>query len=158
MIEINNKKVDNLIEEEIKHNNVEKINKENSYLGILSIPKINLKKEFYNINDSRNDVNQNIMLLKESTMPDTLGGTIILAAHSGNSYLGYFHDLDKLIINDEIDIYYQNNKYTYIVSKIYEEDKDGDISFNKNISENYLVLTTCSKNSNKQLVILAKKY
>ena len=136
---------------------VEKINnnKEN-YIGLLEIPKINLKKGFYNVNSSLNNVNQNIELLKNSNMPDKEGTTIYLAAHSGNSYLGFFKNLKYLNLNDEIIIYYNNIKYTYIINNVYEMDKNGYIEINKNNNDNYVVLTTC--NDNMQLVITAKLY
>ena len=103
-----------------------------------------------------NDVNKSVMLLKNSVMPDNVNSTIILAAHSGNSYVGYFKNLDKLNIEDKINIYYQKNKYQYTVTNIYELDKNGHILVDKNIHENILVLTTCSKNEEKQLVVYAK--
>ena len=162
--ELNNKKVDKIIENEMKEKSDSKLiaNKINykdkkDYLGIISIPKINLKKEFYHINDKRNNVDKNVTLLKDSVMPNIKGGTLYLAAHSGNSYLGYFKDLNKLVINDIVYIYYNNIEYKYVVSDKYELDKNGKIIIiNKNINENYLVLTTCSKTKNKQLLVIGK--
>lgn len=159
--ELNNKKVDKYIEEIVVNNNpqviVEKtLETKEDYLGILEIPKLNLKQGFYNIDSKNNDVNKSVMLLKNSVMPDNVNSTIILAAHSGNSYVGYFKNLDKLNIEDKINIYYQKNKYQYTVTNIYELDKNGHILVDKNIHENILVLTTCSKNEEKQLVVYAK--
>ena len=127
-----------------------------NYLGILLIPKLNFKKGFYNIDSKKNNVNQNIMVLKESKMPDIKGSSLIIAGHNGSSYLAYFKDLDKLKVDDEVDILYNNKKYQYAIFDIYELDKNGKISFDKNINENYLVLTTCSKNKDKQMVVMAK--
>ena len=162
--EFNKQKVDNyLIEYEIqdnyRENNIQKIEyqeKSNDYLGVLLIPKLNLKQGFYDINDKRNDVNQNIEILKGSLMPDIKGSSLIIAGHKGESYLGYFNNLDKLSINDELDIFYHNKKYQYTIFDIYELEKNGKISFTKNIYENYLVLTTCSKKDNRQLIVVAK--
>lgn len=162
--EFNKQKVDNyLIEYEIqdnyRENNIQKIEyqeKSNDYLGVLLIPKLNLKQGFYDINDKRNDVNQNIEVLKGSLMPDIKGSSLVIAGHKGESYLGYFNNLDKLAINDELDIIYQNQKYQYTIFDIYELEKNGKISFTKNIYENYLVLTTCSKKDNRQLIVVAK--
>lgn len=159
--ELNNKKVDKYIEEIIVNNNpqviVEKtLEAKEDYLGILEIPKLNLKQGFYNIDSKNNDVNKSVMLLKNSVMPDNVNSTIILAAHSGNSYVGYFKNLDKLNIEDKINIYYQKNKYQYTVTNICELNKNGHILVDKNIHENILVLTTCSKNEEKQLVVYAK--
>ena len=89
-------------------------------------------------------------------MPSEDNGTFILAAHNGNSYLSFFKDLDKLKIDDIVIIHYNNKKYYYSVNDIYEENKNGKININKNIHENILVLTTCSNNKNKQLIIVSK--
>ena len=128
-----------------------------SVIGVLHIPKINFKMGFYNYDSKKNNVDKNIALLN-NTLPDKDKGTMIIAAHSGNSYLGYFKNLDKLNINDMIEIYYQDKEYIYIIDNIYEEDKDGTITYNKNINENILILTTCSKNKDKQLIINSKLY
>lgn len=137
---------------------VEKINVQSEkYLGVLKIPKLNIELGFYNVDSKKNNVNQNIQILKESVMPNIKGGTIYLAAHSGDSYLGYFKNIDKLEYDDEIIVIYENNSYYYIVNDIFELDKNGHISINKNISENYLVLTTCSKTKDRQLIITAKQ-
>ena len=124
-------------------------------VGVLHIPKINFKMGFYNYTSKNNNVNKNITVLN-NTLPDTKNGTMIIAAHSGNSYLGYFKNLDKLKINDSIEILYNNKKYIYLINNIYEEEKNGKISFNKNINEQILILTTCSKNKDKQLIVESK--
>ena len=126
------------------------------YLGILKIPKLSMELGFYNLNSEKNDVNQNIQILKDSVMPNVLGGTIYFAAHSGDSYLGYFKNISKLEIGDDIIINYQNKDYNYIVNDIFELDKNGVIEVNKNVNENYVVLTTCSRNKEKQLIISGK--
>ena len=136
------KKMDNEIKEE--------------YLGILKIPKINLQTGFYNINSKKNNVNESVTILKESTMPNNNGSIIYLTAHSGYGYLAFFKDLDKLELDDLIMIDINNNSYQYIVSDIYEMDKTGKIIVNHNIHENYLVLSTCSNNKDKQLVVVGK--
>ena len=123
-------------------------------LGVLEIPKINLKKEFYAIDSNENNVNKNITVLKGSSMPNILGKTLFLAAHSGNSYLGYFKNLLKLTKEDNLIIHYQQKKYFYYINDIYELPKNGTIEINKNTHENYLVLTTC--HNNNQLVMTAK--
>ena len=146
-------------EEETKSQSIVKkmnLNNEEQYLGILSIPKINLETGFYNINSKNNNVNNSVTLLRESIMPDKDGSIIYLAAHSGSGYLAYFKDLDKLSENDIISITYNKNNYHYIVNSIYEMPKNGEIIVNHNINEKCLVLTTCSKNKNMQLIIFAK--
>lgn len=125
-------------------------------IGILEIPKINLKKELYDINSPLNNIEKNVTILKETISQDpTNNGLIVLAAHSGNSYKSFFDDLDKLIINDTIKLTYKNNIYEYKVIKIYEQEKNGYINITTSI-EPKLFLTTCSKNYNKQLIIECK--
>lgn len=132
---------------------VKKINNEvkEEYLGILKIPKINLIEGFYNINSKNNNINKSVTILKESN-----DRVIYLTAHSGSGYLAFFKDLDKLNIDDIICLDINGNSYQYIINNIYEEDKNGLITINHNINEKYLVLTTCSNNSNKQLILTSK--
>lgn len=126
-----------------------------SYLGILRIPKINLRQGFYHINSKNNNISKSVTILKESTMPSPNGSIIYLVAHSGNGYVAFFKDLDKLRINDIINLDIDNSSYQYIINDIYEVDKNGKITVNHNIHENYLVLSTC-KGSDKQLIITSK--
>lgn len=138
--------------------NITKVSNEEKeeYLGVIKIPKINLIQGFYNINSKNNNVNKNITILKESTMPSRNGSIIYLTAHSGYGYLAYFKDLNKLTLNDLVTLDINSSNYKYIVSDIYEVDKTGTIMVNHNIHENYLVLSTCSNNKDKQLVVVSK--
>ena len=60
-------------------------------------------------------------------MPDVLGGNFILAAHNGNTSLGYFRNLHKLKLGDEVTISYKDKNYIYEVSKIYDVLKTGKV-------------------------------
>ena len=126
---------------------------ESDEIGRLIIDKINLNRPLYNINDSRNNIEENVTILKESIMPDKDNSIVFIAAHSGTGDVTYFNDLDKLTINDEIILIYKNNKYKYIVTDITENKKNGYININKEIS-NQLILTTCSPNRNKYQLII----
>jgi len=127
-----------------------------NYIGVLEIPKINFKRGFLDIKDKNNNVNKNIQVLENSTMPNVNGGLLVIAGHSGSGRVAFFRNLYKLKENDQICIYYENIKYIYQVQKYYEETKDGDISIDKN-SESTLVLTTCSQtDKNKQIIIVSK--
>lgn len=122
-------------------------------VGKLIIKKINLENKLFNINSEKNDIDQNVTILKGSIEPDNNNSVMFIAAHSGYGNKAYFKNLDKININDEIILEYKNIKYTYIVIDKWEEKKDGDIEVNKTIKKQ-LVLTTCStKDKNKQLVI-----
>lgn len=159
---VNDNLVKNYYEKEQQDNNsikTEKINNDKNkedYFGILTINKINLKEGFYNINSSKNNVNNSVTLLKESIMPPKRGSIIYLAAHSGEGSIAYFKNLNKLTINDIATINYNGSEYHYVINDIYEMPKNGNITVNHNINENYLVLTTCSNNKNMQIIITAK--
>ncbi|HIU11702.1 MAG TPA: sortase [Candidatus Onthocola stercorigallinarum] len=128
-----------------------------NYIAVLEIPKINLKRGLFPINDKNNNVDKNVEILKNSDMPNVTNGTLALAGHSGNSRIAYFHKLYKLKENDQVYIYYQNEKYIYQVSKIERQDKDGTISFTKTKDTTELILTTCDQqNKGKQIVVVAK--
>ena len=127
-----------------------------NYIGVLEIPKINLKRGFFDIDDKYNHVNKNIEVLQNSDMPNVNNGLLAIAGHSGSGITAYFKNLHKLKVDDQIYIYYDNVKYIYQVVKYYEEDKNGVISIER-YDVSTLVLTTCSPtDDNKQLVVLAK--
>lgn len=126
------------------------------YTSILEIPKISLKKGMVDKNSVYNNVDTNITILKESSMPNEDNHTFILAAHSGNANVSYFKNLNKILVNDIIYVYYKNIKYTYKVNNIYEQEK-GLLTIKNNSSENNLiVLTTCKPiTDDKQYTVVA---
>ena len=126
---------------------------EDDYLGIISIPKIGLRKKLYDIGSYRNDVDRNIEILASSKMPDVMGGNFILAAHNGNTSLGYFRDLHKLKVGDEVTIDYKNKNYVYEVSKIYDVLKTGEVAIKRDKSQSTITLITCLGND-RQLVVI----
>lgn len=126
------------------------------YVGVLTIPKINLKRGLVNPNSYLNDVKYNVQFLDESAMPDELYGNVILAAHSGNARVSYFKDLDKLDIEDEVVIDYNNKSYVYTVVNKYEVEKTGKVNIVRNRTSNTLTLITCIHNSSKQIVIICE--
>lgn len=142
-----------------KNNIVNNINinqNNNSYIAKIIIPKINLNKKLFSKNSPYNDVNKNIQILKESTMPDIENSNLILAAHSGNSKVAYFTKLKDLSLGDSVFIEYENYNYEYNVYKIVVVNKDGKIEMSRNSSDNYLTLITCKLGTNKQYVIICK--
>lgn len=163
--ELDKNKVDNYINDsKIKVNvvsidNENTINNEeiNNYLGVISIPKINLEQGFYDIDNPLNNVDKNIELISNSNMPDVENGTIILAAHSGNDRVSYFNKLYKLNIDDEIEIIYNKSKYLYKLIDIYEVEKTGSITLYNINNITSLVLVTCSNfNDNLQVVYISR--
>ncbi len=129
----------------------------NDYIGIISIPKINLKKGLVDINSKNNNVKYNIEILNNSTMPDKDISNLFLASHSGNGKNAYFNKLYELDINDYIYFYYNDIKYTYIVSDIYKVDKIGKINIGRNNNNKMITLITCDQvDKTKQIVLIAK--
>ena len=120
-------------------------------IATIHIDKINLTKDIYDINSTHNNVEENVTILNDDK------DLIVLAAHSGPGSIAYFDDLDKLIIDDKINLTYNNKKINYKVTKIEEQPKDGTIEINKT-NKQRLILTTCSKkDKSKQLVIITEK-
>lgn len=124
-------------------------------IGKLEIPKINLTKYLYDQNNSLNNIEENVTILKE-TISKNENGLIILAAHSGDSNKAFFNNLDKLTIGDYINLIYKGKEYLYIVTNIFEQEKKGYINLDIK-DESQLFLTTCSKVPHKQLIIETKK-
>ena len=120
-------------------------------IGTLTIDKLNLSKNIYNINSSHNNVEENVTILNDDI------NLIVLAAHSGPGYIAFFNDLDKLELNDTVNLTYNNKKLVYKVTNIEEQPKDGTIEINKTDKQR-LILTTCSKkDKTKQLVVITEK-
>ena len=120
---------------------------------ILEIPKINLYQEFYPNDKEKNNVDKGIQVIETSKMPNQKSN-LILASHSGSSKIAYFKNLDKLNINDIAFIYYQNKKYKYIITNIYDVEKTGYVDIKRNKNKQTLTLITCKKNTNKQTIYI----
>ena len=122
-------------------------------IGYIKINKIHLNKKLYSIDNKKNNVEDNVTILKGSTYPNNKDSILILAAHSGTGRKAYFNNIDKLKKKDLIEIEINNKKYNYIVKDIWETKKTGTITFPK-MNKKQLILTTCSKTrDNYQLVI-----
>ena len=134
-------KEDNQIEQ--KENNIIK----EKYIGVLSIPKIDLQRGFYNKTSKNNTVNKNVMILSKSNYPDEELGNTILAAHNGNSSISYFKRLSDLEIGDVAYIDYKNIKYEYKLVNVYTQPKTGTLVIYRNNRQTTLTLITCTKNS-----------
>lgn len=159
--------IDSDILEQDQTGNSEENSKENeqtnqttiyNYLGVLEIPKINLKNGFYDLNSKYNNVDYNVTIINGSTYPDMQNNNLILAAHSGNCNYCYFDNLYKLQNGDIAYLQYKNKKYTYEVVNIYEVEKDGTVEVYRDYSKNCLTLITCTRGSNtKQTVYILEQ-
>ena len=135
---------------EIKKQNIQLIEEKleaKDYYAILEIPKIDLKKELFPIDSKDNQVNKNLMILKESTFPNNASSQVIIAGHSGTASNAYFKDLYKLNIEDQINLYYDDYMYSYVIKKIEKQPKTGSLSLDIS-NQNMLILITCTKNNN----------
>lgn len=127
---------------------------DSDYIGYIYIPKINLKKNLFSIESNKNNLEYNVEILKETIFPNNNSNNsiIFLAAHSGPGDNAYFNNLKLLKINDEIILSYNNIIYKYIIIEKKEVIKNGYILDNRK-SNDEIVLTTCSDNKDKQLII-----
>lgn len=157
--EVEEIKVD-IDEEEIKEQpkQEEKKTFNYNYIGVLEIPKINIKRGFLNIKDKGNNVNKNLQVIKGSDMPNVKNGNLIIAAHSGNSYISYFKNLHKLSNDDVAYVYFNNIKYTYKVAGKYDAEKNGKVTIHRDNKKNTLTLITCSQtDKTKQIVYILEQ-
>ena len=127
-----------------------------SYVFILEIPKINLKKGIYDLNDKNNNVDKNIEYLS-SDLPSVDKGTTILASHNGNTRVSYFKRLEELSNNDKAYIYYNGIKYIYEVYDQEVVDKIGTIKVNKNKQVSNLILISCKNGTNDKQIVYKLK-
>lgn len=163
--QLNDNLIQEYFEEEIQNNEVIEeteqvveeqpvhVNYEN-YIGVLEIKKINLKRGFYSKTSRNNNVNRNIQILNESDMPNIENGNVIIAGHSGSSYVSFFRNLNKLALYDEAIIYFEGKQYNYQLKNKYEIDKTGQAVIKRNKEKNVLTLITCKHNTNKQIVFI----
>ena len=127
------------------------------YLGVLEIPKIGLKRGFYNIDSKYNNIQYNVTMVNGSTLPDVVNGNLILMAHSGDAYISFFAYLYRLNIGDYAYVTYGGNKYKYQIVNIYEVEKNGVVRITRNYERTCLTMITCTKdNDNTQTVYIAE--
>ncbi len=144
----------------VKWNGIVPFKEENKIppIATLTINSIGFQRNLYPKESQENDLEKNIIFLKESDMPNRDKGIVLIAGHSGTGPTAFFQTLDKVKIDDEIELTYLNQNYVYrLVNRIVEQ-KIGLIRFFRNPDKSYLVLTTCMPNEkDKQLVLVAEK-
>ena len=153
-----NTKIEDYISETSYIANTNKVdieNKEESYLMILEIEKIGLRKGVYSKESKQNTIEKNVAIMKESSFPNEEKGNVVLEAHNGTANISYFNQLHLLEIGDKASIYFEGTKYTYIIEKIYDVEKDGSVEVSRDLNKNTLTLITCKRNTeDRQLVII----
>ena len=148
-VSIHTKKIDR----ENIYNEIKNSKNSNDSFAQLIIPNLNINRPLYNINDKRNNVEKEVMVLETSNFSS---GNIVLAAHSGEGYNAYFNSLDQLDEKMDIYILYQDYIYTYKLFCSDEVEKTGYVMV-KTYTYPTLQLITCKKNSStKQIVFTAK--
>lgn len=128
----------------------------NEVFALLEIPKINLSQPIYQLNSSKNNVNQNIQLLKETTLPNEANSEILLASHSGNGNHSFFKNLDQLVVGDTISFIWQQEQYIYEYIEKTIVPKIGTVTL-PNYNFKHLILITCSKNDDSTQEIYLSK-
>lgn len=124
-----------------------------TYAGILSIPKINFSRGFYQKGSSLNNVKFNIKILDSSSYPNEDKGNTILIGHSGNYSNSYFADLYHLEVGDTASIQYQEKNYHYKITNIYTDTKDGTVTIYRDEEKTCLTLITCTKDDETKQTI-----
>lgn len=144
--------------------NVKKENKQQNYVvdyskyfGVLEIPKIGLKRGFYNVGNRYNNIEYNVTMVSGSKLPDVPNSNLILMAHSGDAYISYFAYLYRLNIGDSAYITLNGRKYHYNIVNIYEVQKNGIVRIKRNTNKTTLTMITCTKNNDyTQTVYIAE--
>ena len=127
------------------------------YLGVLEIPRIGLKRGFYNVGSKYNNIQYNVTLIEGSSLPDVVNGNLILMAHSGDAYISYFAFLYKLNVGDSVYVTYNGYRYQYQIVNIYDVVKNGVVILQRNHDRTTLTMITCTKNNdNAQTVYVAE--
>lgn len=124
-----------------------------NYIGILSVPDVNIKRGFVAIDSKYNSIRYNVMLISGSTMPDEKFGNLILAAHRGNSSVSFFENLYKVRVGSYAYVDYNNKVYKYELKSTYTEPKDGSLTIKRNADASCLTLITCTRNDKKTQTI-----
>lgn len=120
----------------------------------INIPSINVSRDIYDKNSELNDIDKNVIIMKESDYPDSNGGIVIIGAHSGSGSIAYFNDLNKVKENDLVYLKYKNKDYTYKVVKYYLDSKDGNISISNVNNKNKLFLYTCNPHDKTHYLVV----
>ena len=124
-----------------------------NYIGTLEIKKLRLKRGFLDINSPYNNVNKNVTLIENSTMPDVVNGNLILAAHSGNCWVCYFDKLYTLSPGDKASVNYKGYAYHYELKNVYNVPKTGTVEVKRDPTKTVLTLITCTHNSDTEQTV-----
>ncbi len=133
---------------------VEEIKPVEKEIMTIQIEKINLKRKIYAKDSKLNNIDKNVIIMKESDYPDENFSTVILGAHSGTGDIAFFKDLNKLSKGDVIVITYKNKKYKYKVDTLSKDRKDGKLKITYCSNEKRLILYTCYPNDKSNYLVV----
>ncbi len=128
------------------------------YYGVLEIPKIGLKRGFYNVGSKYNDIQHNVTMMDGSTSPSEGNGNLVLIAHSGDSYISYFAYLYRLGVGDDCYITLSGVTYHYQIVDIYDVLKSGMMVLDWDKNKMNLTLITCTKDSDDLQTVYVAEY
>ncbi|MGN0973254.1 MAG: sortase [Bacilli bacterium] len=151
---VNEVEIENNIEEQIEEK--ETSSKSINYTAIIEIPTINLKQGVVDSTDNFNSINYAISVDKNSNYPNELGN-FILYAHSGNSNIAYFKNLNKVNISDEVYVYYNGVKYHYVIENKYDIEKTGKAKVINLKDNRYITLITCNQDRKGYQIVVEGK-
>ena len=120
----------------------------------LIIPKLNISNNIYEKNSNENNIDKNVVIMNESTLPSDAFGNIILGGHSGTGKYAYFKDFDKLELNDLIYLHYNDKEYKYKIINIHKDIKDGKITVTTIQNRSLITLFTCNPKDKKTYLIV----
>lgn len=153
---VENETVDNEVEESNEEKKENKKQREINYTAILEIPSIELNRGVVDSTKNFHSINYSISVDKHSNYPNEKGN-FILYAHSGNSGIAYFKNLNKVNNNDKVYVYFNGIKYEYIIVDKYNEEKDGKVKVLDTNIKNYITLITCDQaDKNKQIILIGE--
>ena len=157
---INETSIVNEVDDTEKVEETKEENKTNSnsinYTAIVEIPVINLKKGVVDSTENFKSINYAISVDKNSNYPNEKGN-FILYAHSGNSYIAYFRNLNKVNINDDVYVYFNGVKYHYIIYDKYDIEKSGKAKVITSKNDNFITLITCNQDRKGYQVVVVGK-
>ena len=124
-------------------------------LMTLYIDKINVDNKIYSKESILNDIDINVIILKESDYPDMEDGTVLLGGHSGIGEKAYFQRMNEMNIGDIIRIDYKEKEYVYKIDNISKDNKDGKIRINYGDKGKRLIIYTCCPGDKDSYLVLS---
>lgn len=138
------KTYERIIENNKQSSNVKKDDEKlpESIIGVLSIPKIDLKVAVQEGTDMET-LKYAVGHFKETSMPGE-DGNFALAGHRAYTYNKFFSNLDKIEIGDSIEVLNNDGVHTYkVISSEVVEPEQVEV-LDSNLNEKTITLITCT--------------